>query len=694
MSLNKIETSRYIYNRILKYTNLIGEDKHDLVVRLVLNNSNFNFSLADSKGNDFRITLYPDGSGLLSMWVAHWDATRKHAVVFFKIPFIKSGETINLFAFWGNVNAVKMSYPEDMGFIFYEDFLSSTLNTNKWDYNFSGFFNEYGFRIGTSSSHYIRTKTNPLNGLNDWTVEFGLYLSGDPGTNYANQFRVFGDENPFLIQFSKYMLRHAITSDDNSTTDTITCDFCGYEPNSYQSVYISYYEPEDSVFVNLNNRSVYPDAEHKIPRKVEGNTRLLNVQLSYVSATTFINWMVVRHYDPYYDLIDTSGLYVPHETSDHQSIDLRTYGEDITSVLYLHVSDHGGNPYNLSVKSNSSMSDVWLSNNGVSSLNAVPVYISFDKSDNLVSRSYVHFNSSQVGFYNASKLSDNDDSSDGYTYWHAPTTSGWAAIDFSAGTKKVIGCLMVKSEEENGNNMGKDFVFYGCNYSPRTNRGKWSKLCNGTFHKTGLWQSVNFKNYNSYRYYILDITSSYGASIKIAEWKMFERLPAAFNSPIRQIRLHPIKFNDLDYCFPKYITFQGSNDMIVWEDVIPKMMTFSPFIRHYVEYGYWQRYSFFTRKIFSNYRLVCSGNWGDSLGRIGIGGWSMHNLYREELTHTILCGTSNNIQQIWADSDCRFEDIYRFIYISNDSLNYVVKDYLTDCSDLDLYTDIISGPKS
>lgn len=694
--MEQLNTSEYVYSRKVYFTNAFDFARADIRAKMVLSETTFNFDLADFNGKDFRIALAANGSGVLPMWVAHWDAVRGNAVIYSVVPFAKANETITLYAFWGNENAINISDGEKMDFLFFESFSSSTLDSSKWSGDITESVSSYGFPLFTGSDFV--TKTNPLDGKNSWTVEAGLYLSsnGSNDNSWSMAFGFEGGENPFtvgLIHLSN--IEHNLTQPGGGTWQSISGDYKGLELQSYQNVIISYDECRDCVYQRLADRNTYPDSSNTIYRKVEGDTRIQNIKIrkkeSY-GGNAYIGWMVVREYEGVNnDSLDVSELYVPFEDSEHQSIDLRPYGYDVTSILYWHESSFGGQPYNLSVLSCDDLSNVWVSDEGAATENEIYVNVSFNYSENMCSRSCLHFDSAHYPFYNASKLSNKDGDIHGKNYWWCIATSGWAAIDFSSIGKFVSQGFMVRALSSDLNGMGRRFTFYGSDYLPRLGKDKWCPLVSGEFTKTAAWQSVSFKNTVSYRYYILDVANTHGGEIKILEWRIFNSLSERPKACFSQLRLHPIKFGDLDRCFPKYIKFQGSNDMVVWKDLVPLTKTYTPFVQHYVDYGYWQRYSFNNSKTYGNYRLVCKGNWGDSLGRIGIGSWSIHSLSSDEHSYTVLGGSSNWMKQVWADSNCGFDDGYHLFYVTNDKLNTVVKDYLVGSFDLpENYKDVVS----
>ena len=168
-----IVVTDYLYKKTVYYNSLFTVDKTDLVVKLVLDSSNFNFDLANDDGSDFRIVDYNFGISILKTWVANWNKDSKRAILFFKIPYIEAGASVSFDAYWGRETATSISDPDSMGFIFYEDF-KTNLSASKWTGTLNSWTstNDYGYPFGTTT---FTTITAPLYGMNSWSVEAGLY---------------------------------------------------------------------------------------------------------------------------------------------------------------------------------------------------------------------------------------------------------------------------------------------------------------------------------------------------------------------------------------------------------------------------------------------------------------------------------------------------------------------------------------
>ncbi len=690
---DSIDISEFLYKRPVYYTSPYPEYESSVVAKLILNSENFNFDFANSDGSDFRLTDDRGGFGVLKMWTAYWSQTDEHAIIFFKIPNVDIGVTYTLQAYWGNSTASDASDPASMDFLFYEEFSGSPISASKWSGEIdAGYSSSYGYLFPDLS--YFTTTTNPLQDKTSWIIEAGLYAnfpsSGWDSNDRAVGFNVRGPENNFIIN-----IMHVNRIEYNivdGTQQFSTATYRGLEPSSYQELYIDYYEPEDRVTYKMQNRDTYDDTVKTIYRKVEGDTRPTNVRLygrqesgaTSGAKPTYINWFIVREYDGIsLGSLDASELYIEYENYEHQLIDHREYLPDLTSVLYQHESSFGGNPYLLSDEGFDSDTNVWISDIDATAESEVALTIHTGWAEDTTDKGFTHYDSSRVYYYNASKLSDNNNDRMGRDFWHCTTASGWAAIKFP--TSRVIGAFRIKATD-NLNACPKNFIFYGTNYNPYVFFEEAYKITEGTFEQTEEWQSRVLTSEAIYKYYVLDVLDTYGGEdIEIQEWEMMAYLGQTVKRVPAQLRLHPALYDDWETNFPFEFSFLGSLDGVNWTTLISWTRTVTPFYEHVGGYGYWQRYSFNNVNGYWSFRLLVRGNWGASDTKIIIGEWSIHELAEEVYTHRVLDGTSNDIQQIWAADGSGIDDELAIIFVSNEKLNRVAKGKLLNSDDLPSY---------
>jgi len=682
----------YLYKRPVYYTNTSPQFRSTVTTKLVLNNNNFNFDLAKSDGSDFRLISSSSGYSAFNMWIAYWNSTTRHAVIFFKLLNIGSNSSVELTACWGNANAISISDPNSVDLLFSEKFLSSPLNSSKWTGNTSEITTAYGYRTSYMNTSLVSI-TNPLLGLNSWLIEAGIYADFDVNTVNAYTSRsvglgLSGTENNFDINVLQIdRIRANVVQAGGGTFTSYIKPFGGLEGYSYNELSVSYDESIDTVTVKLKNRDTYPDVEYNISRIVEGDTRPNNIVVygretdSYNTggSPVYISWIALRNLDSSNE-IDGRDLYVPYELVNHEGQDFRAYSSSICSLQYQHESSFGGNPYLLSNNGYDSDSNVWVSDVNATVEASVAVTINTAWGESVNNRDYTHYDSDHDYYFNASKLSDKEEDNMERTYWQCTTTSGWAAIKFSPG--KNIGAVRIKNTTVSGA-MPKNYEFYGSNSSPVYTIDKGTKLSEGTLRQTTDWQPFILTNHNTYRYYVLNVLNTYSSlPIKIQEWEMMDSIKTSKKKYVSQLRLHPSLSDGYIEKFPKEISLQGSNDGFTWITLMPWTKTYTPFFQHIPTNGYWQSYTFYNTTGYWSFRLLCKGNWGSTDGKISIGEWSLNELLTEAYTHRITGGSSNNFQQVWASNTCGLSDSHGIIFLANDTLNRISADSLISSENL------------
>ena len=111
-----ISADDYLYREEITITEVGGEDRIDLIVKLSFTSSNFNFVLAKSNGHDIRIAEASNGTGALNMWLATWDSDLEIGNIWLKIPNLLADEIKTLYVYWGNFFASDVSAMDDIGF--------------------------------------------------------------------------------------------------------------------------------------------------------------------------------------------------------------------------------------------------------------------------------------------------------------------------------------------------------------------------------------------------------------------------------------------------------------------------------------------------------------------------------------------------------------------------------------------------
>lgn len=636
-----ININNYSGMRPVYYTNPLNQDRENVIIRMVLNAINFNFSLAKSDLGDLRVAERDNGTHVLRMWISYFDSSKPYANIYFKLPSILANQTVTLWTFFGNTSAVLVNEPTTLGFIFYETF-DSQPSSSKWagDLN-NGVSAMYGYALEYGGGLYdaalygsvgvIRTITNPLLNKTNWILEAGTYLNGDYGggtysgdNEYQERSHAVGfiGTNSFGIQYVSSTQKGICTSIANSSSWVFIGNATYPEPYSYQENFIVYQESLDAVIARSYDRNTFADAFSTVYRKVSGETKINNIavmgrlyELPYWvgAGPTYISWLILREFDvAYRTLVDCSELYMSlsDRSIEHQALDYKEYGDDLTNVLYKHESSFGGDPLLLS---DNSINTTWISDSNATLESEIGVTISFCNITSFTNSDYTHYDLSHVKYFGAVKLSDKDEDVWRRNFWDCTTAiNGWAAIKFNEGC--VINSVSITAVAEDLNCCPKNYIFFGSNFSPVTDFDKAVELCSGVFSNITTSQQFFFINIIKYKYYILFIIDNYGGShIRIREWEMYNIPSASTKKRVSQLRLLP-PTDDLLYSFPNEISLQASVDEITWDTLIPWTQTYSPFVQHYPSiYGFWQIYSFVdpTEKGYCSYKLLCRDNWGD-----------------------------------------------------------------------------------
>jgi len=99
-SLGFFLNRNFKYRRKITITEQSGSDLTDYQVLIELNSTNFDFTHAQTNGEDIRFT---DTNGnLLDYWIEEWDSVNKKAKIWVKVPSIPADSSIEIFMYYGN----------------------------------------------------------------------------------------------------------------------------------------------------------------------------------------------------------------------------------------------------------------------------------------------------------------------------------------------------------------------------------------------------------------------------------------------------------------------------------------------------------------------------------------------------------------------------------------------------------------
>ncbi|MDP2218353.1 MAG: DUF2341 domain-containing protein [Methanolobus sp.] len=106
-----------------------GQDLTNYQVSVVLNSSNFDFSMAQNAGQDIRFT---SGDRQLQHWVEEWDVQSERAKIWVRVPYVASGGTTKITMHYGNPLATDISSGTST-FQFFDDFSGNNLAFGNWE---------------------------------------------------------------------------------------------------------------------------------------------------------------------------------------------------------------------------------------------------------------------------------------------------------------------------------------------------------------------------------------------------------------------------------------------------------------------------------------------------------------------------------------------------------------------------------
>lgn len=261
--ISDISTDDYIYIKEISITETGGEDRVDFPIKLTLNSSNFNFELARSDGKDLRVGEWSNGTRILNMWIASWNATNRVAIIWFKIPSLLAGEVKNLYVYFGNAADAGVSDVDSIGFLFADGFDSLDVGTNialNKTADQSSLY-QVGYEAGKAVDGNLGSLNHTNSSANEWwKVDLGAYYLihtihiikqsgfGDRPKNYYIQ---TADDYAFTIN-----VQNIITA-NNETKDEIA-----YTINDFGSItarYLRVYAHTTNQWVNFREFCVYID---------------------------------------------------------------------------------------------------------------------------------------------------------------------------------------------------------------------------------------------------------------------------------------------------------------------------------------------------------------------------------------------------------------------------------------------------
>ncbi len=120
--------STWQYNRTIYINENSSNDLTDYQVLINLSGNNFPLE-ANDRGADIRFV--DEYGNVLNYWIEEYDYSAKRAMIWVKVPEIPANGIVTLQMYWYNPGATPRSNG-DATFLFFDDFLGTSLDTNKW----------------------------------------------------------------------------------------------------------------------------------------------------------------------------------------------------------------------------------------------------------------------------------------------------------------------------------------------------------------------------------------------------------------------------------------------------------------------------------------------------------------------------------------------------------------------------------
>jgi hypothetical protein len=490
-----------------------------------------------------------------------------------------------------------------------------------------------------------------------------------------------GGENKIHFRFNNIdnITNNVRTGSNQTYTDLQS----GCEPNSYNLLNFAYDLTTDTFFYKALARNSFIDYSWAMERSVEGNTEVDTIKIRGADGVDArIKYLLVRKYILDELSIDLSELY-PEDGDYYNSVfvDTELYSPDVLSPIYHHESNVGGLPSVISNDRYDDYDSAWVSNDEVTS---GYILIDFSRSSiNAVDSSYRHISSGGTGVYTAHRLS-NYILTEG-DYWLGRQTCGIACIDFDDNPKQ-INCLVLHGYDEPG--MVKKFRFKGSYKNPMNNYTDWMVLYEGECARSGDKQYFYFRNFNKYRYYMLEVLSTYGSNIKLKSWYMYT-MPNAdvFDGvTVDRISLRPSMYGSNANSFPRSISLEASNDYVTWVPMLNNVYTYSPFSESL--YEYWQHFAFNNNNKYRIYKLLLDGTWG-GIDKFIIDGMQLSQSLDEKRTHRVLQTTDSNMLCLYVDDSTGFDSGWLY-GVNRDDFFYIKDNYLARKNQLSKGFDLTS----
>ncbi len=177
-----LKSKTFSYKRSIAIDNSSGGTLTDYQVKIILDNTNFDFSKVQANGEDIRF-VDSDEMTPLNYWIEKWDSVTPKAIVWVKVPSIAASSTKQIYLYYGSATAGDSS-DGPMTFEFFDDFEDYQVDSDisgqgGWDAKNLEGAGEAKVRIMNGRNHLRLTSTVHFTtlvngGISQMTVTYSL----------------------------------------------------------------------------------------------------------------------------------------------------------------------------------------------------------------------------------------------------------------------------------------------------------------------------------------------------------------------------------------------------------------------------------------------------------------------------------------------------------------------------------------
>ncbi|MFQ6055248.1 MAG: DUF2341 domain-containing protein [Methanosarcinales archaeon] len=180
--------SGWNYRRPVTVTEQSGSDLSNYQVLIELDSTNFDFTKAQTNGEDIRFTI-DDAETLIDHWIENWDSVGETAKVWVEVPTLTASTDTTIYMYYGNISALNVS-DGDATFEFFDDFDGTNLDTNKWDIN----------AVGNITYSVFDSKIRITDAFSGGSSDYWIYDNTDSGNQHQSKWTLI---NSFILEWKQ-----------------------------------------------------------------------------------------------------------------------------------------------------------------------------------------------------------------------------------------------------------------------------------------------------------------------------------------------------------------------------------------------------------------------------------------------------------------------------------------------------------